>query len=188
MTLLPPGFFSADGHVYDVVLSLCGGIPSYYLVSTQLQFWLFCCWGCGCCWAVTIPTSSPFFNPSLMLFNDNIIWVTYTFQWGIGGVGWKSFSRTEPHLHHKLNPFQKLNGKHIMFFSIEGHRLCSLNLTEEWQTHRLTNKYICDNVKSLVGIVWRIVKDEFDLWLKTRDKGDKHFSQKKLMNREVDED
>ena len=22
-----------------------GGIPSNYLVSTQLQFWLFCCWG-----------------------------------------------------------------------------------------------------------------------------------------------
>ena len=31
-----------------------GGIPSDYLVSTQLQLWLFCCWGCGCCWAVTI--------------------------------------------------------------------------------------------------------------------------------------
>ena len=31
-----------------------GGIPSNYLVSIQLQFWLFCCWGCGCCWAVTI--------------------------------------------------------------------------------------------------------------------------------------
>ena len=31
-----------------------GGVPSDYLVSTQLQFWLFCCWGCGCCWAVTI--------------------------------------------------------------------------------------------------------------------------------------
>ena len=30
-----------------------GGIPSDYLVSTQLQLWLFCCWGCGCCWAVT---------------------------------------------------------------------------------------------------------------------------------------
>ena len=28
--------------------------PSDYLVSTQLQLWLFCCWGCGCCWAVTI--------------------------------------------------------------------------------------------------------------------------------------
>ena len=32
----------------------CGGIPSDYLVSTQLHLWLFCCWGCGCCWAVTI--------------------------------------------------------------------------------------------------------------------------------------
>ena len=31
-----------------------GGIPSDYLVSTQLQFWLFCFWGWGCCWAVTI--------------------------------------------------------------------------------------------------------------------------------------
>ena len=29
------------------------GIPSDYLVLTQ-QLWLFCCWGCGCCWAVTI--------------------------------------------------------------------------------------------------------------------------------------
>ena len=33
-----------------------GGIPSDYLVSTQLQLLLFCCWGCGCCWAVTIET------------------------------------------------------------------------------------------------------------------------------------
>ena len=31
-----------------------GGIPSDYLVSTQLQLLLFCCWGCGFCWAVTI--------------------------------------------------------------------------------------------------------------------------------------
>ena len=30
-----------------------GGVPSDYFVSTQLQLWLFCCWGCGCCWAVT---------------------------------------------------------------------------------------------------------------------------------------
>ena len=36
-----------------------GGIPSDYLVSTQLQLWLFCCWGCGCCWAVTIGLKSP---------------------------------------------------------------------------------------------------------------------------------
>ena len=31
-----------------------GGVPSDYFVSTQLQLWLFCCWGCGYCWAVTI--------------------------------------------------------------------------------------------------------------------------------------
>ena len=31
-----------------------GGVSSDYFVSTQLQLWLFCCWGCGCCWAVTI--------------------------------------------------------------------------------------------------------------------------------------
>ena len=30
-----------------------GGIPSDYLVSTQVQLWLFCCWSCGYCWAVT---------------------------------------------------------------------------------------------------------------------------------------
>ena len=29
-------------------------VPSDYFVSPQLQLWLFCCWGCGCCWAVTI--------------------------------------------------------------------------------------------------------------------------------------
>ena len=48
--------------LYHVVLSLWwwgvvgggGGVPSDYLVATQLQLWLFCCWGCGCCWAVTI--------------------------------------------------------------------------------------------------------------------------------------
>ena len=34
-----------------------GGIPSDYLVSTELQLWLFCCWGCGCSWSVTISTS-----------------------------------------------------------------------------------------------------------------------------------
>ena len=31
-----------------------GGVPSDYFVSTQIQLWLFCCWDCGCCWAVTI--------------------------------------------------------------------------------------------------------------------------------------
>ena len=49
--------------LYHLVLSLCGygweevAVPSDYLVSTQLQFWLFCCWGWGCCWAVTIKQS-----------------------------------------------------------------------------------------------------------------------------------
>ena len=46
--------------LYHVVFSLCGGgggvvggggvgggIPSDYLVSTQLHLWFFCCWGCG---------------------------------------------------------------------------------------------------------------------------------------------
>ena len=37
-----------------VVVVVMSGIPSDYLVSTQLQLWLFCCWGCVCCWAVTI--------------------------------------------------------------------------------------------------------------------------------------
>ena len=36
-----------------------GGVPSDYFVSTQLQLWLFCCWGCGCRWAVTIGLKSP---------------------------------------------------------------------------------------------------------------------------------
>ena len=45
--------------LYYVVLSLWwwvggGGVPSDYLVSTQLQLWLFCFLGCGCCWAVLI--------------------------------------------------------------------------------------------------------------------------------------
>ena len=31
-----------------------GGVLSDYFVSTQLQLLLFCFWGCGCCWAVTI--------------------------------------------------------------------------------------------------------------------------------------
>ena len=41
--------------LYHVVLSLCGGgwFLSDYLVSTQLQLWLSCCWGCGCCWPMT---------------------------------------------------------------------------------------------------------------------------------------
>ena len=35
-----------------------GGVPSDYFFSTQLQLWLFCCWSCGCCWAVTISSVS----------------------------------------------------------------------------------------------------------------------------------
>ena len=50
------------GFCYGYVLNCCGYVynccgyvvPIYYLVSTQLQYWMFCCWGCGCCWAVTI--------------------------------------------------------------------------------------------------------------------------------------
>jgi len=30
-----------------------GGVPSDYLVSTRLEFLLFCCWGCVCRWAET---------------------------------------------------------------------------------------------------------------------------------------
>ena len=37
---------------HDVGVGGC--IPRDYFVSTQLQLWLFCCWGCGCCWAVII--------------------------------------------------------------------------------------------------------------------------------------
>ena len=39
-----------------------GGIPRDYLVSTQIQLWLFCCWGCGCCWAVTIRVVYHYFS------------------------------------------------------------------------------------------------------------------------------
>jgi len=46
-----------------VVVVGVGVVPSDYLFSTQLQFWLFCCGGCGCCWAVTIVVSKLiFFN------------------------------------------------------------------------------------------------------------------------------
>ena len=46
-----------------------GGIPSSYLVSTQLQFWLFCCWGWGCCWDVTIIEYQPTHKVHLQLFS-----------------------------------------------------------------------------------------------------------------------
>ena len=45
-----------------------GGIPSDYLVSTQLQLLLFCCWGCGCCLAVT--TILPLFYMLRLLTNN----------------------------------------------------------------------------------------------------------------------
>ena len=54
-----------------------GGIPSDYLVSTQLQLGLFCCWGCGCCWAVTIKEASA------MLFKSSIFVKGWTFGIGI---------------------------------------------------------------------------------------------------------
>ena len=38
------------------------GVSSDYLVSTQIQLWLFCCWGCGCCWAVTIRVVYHYFS------------------------------------------------------------------------------------------------------------------------------
>jgi len=45
------------------------GVPSDYFVSTQLRLWLFCCWGCGCCWAVTIvPLVAPADNLSIGVF------------------------------------------------------------------------------------------------------------------------
>ena len=61
--------------LFHVVLSLCGGvgggggggIPSDYFVSTQLQLSLFCCWGCGCCWAVTIICGTQDFLADILL-------------------------------------------------------------------------------------------------------------------------
>ena len=51
-----------------------GGIPSDYLVSTQLQLWLFCFWGCGCCWAVTIYCimATNYFSGRVAVLNGNI--------------------------------------------------------------------------------------------------------------------
>ena len=44
------------------------GVTSDYFVSTQLQLWLFCCWGCGCCWALTIKL----FADDFKLFLGNV--------------------------------------------------------------------------------------------------------------------
>ena len=49
-----------------------GGVPSDYFVSTQLQLWLFCCWGCGCCWAVTITVSLFTFARTVVLHPSGI--------------------------------------------------------------------------------------------------------------------
>ena len=48
------------------------GVPSDYLVSTQLQLWLFCRWGCGCVWAVTICLNW------WISYNFTTIWQYYT--------------------------------------------------------------------------------------------------------------
>ena len=42
---------STDVNNFQFLCGGGGGIPRDYLVSTRLQF---CCWGCGCCWAVAI--------------------------------------------------------------------------------------------------------------------------------------
>ena len=45
---------------FEFVVGVGGGwwvvvvVSSDYLVSTELELWLFYCRGCGCCWAVTI--------------------------------------------------------------------------------------------------------------------------------------
>ena len=90
-----------------------GGIPRNYLVSTQLQFGLFCCWGCGCCWAVTI--SSKFrlinsFQTVIQTKRDQLVWIqagltqfrqNFTLQfWGI-----LSYNRTDLISHVPLNNY-----------------------------------------------------------------------------------
>ena len=61
--------------------------PSDYLVSTQLQFWLFCCWGCGCCWAVTTATIRGLFWKIQNLRGD-----TKIFFQGIVTAKWVNFT------------------------------------------------------------------------------------------------
>ena len=61
-----------------------GGIPSDYFVSSQLQLWLFCCWGWGCCWAVTIE-KNPFFRFSTFLVIERCVKtpsINYLAQYG----------------------------------------------------------------------------------------------------------
>ena len=49
------GFGIGIRDIGEFVWVVVGGVLSVYFVSTQLelQLWLCCCWGCGCCWAVT---------------------------------------------------------------------------------------------------------------------------------------
>ena len=63
------------------------GVPSDYLVSTQLQFWLFCCWGCGCCGAVIPATIRGLFWKIQNLRGD-----TKFFFQGIVTAKWVNFT------------------------------------------------------------------------------------------------
>ena len=56
-------------------------VPSDYFVSSKLQLLLFCCRGCGCCWAVTIviqpgleliSTVSKYDQYMLIIFNSAV--------------------------------------------------------------------------------------------------------------------
>ena len=53
-------------------------VPSKYLVSIQLELWLFCCWSYGGCWAVTI--SSNFNQTCLHSFGNNLKWMFWSFE------------------------------------------------------------------------------------------------------------
>ena len=46
-------------------------VPRDYFGSTRLQFWLFCCWGCGYCWAVT--TISLFERVSILVLDKTLV-------------------------------------------------------------------------------------------------------------------
>ena len=54
--------FSGCGGGGDMGVGGGGVVPSNYLVPTQLQCWSFCCWGCACCWAVTIGPLAYFYH------------------------------------------------------------------------------------------------------------------------------
>ena len=61
------------------MVAAVGGSKKILLFSTQLQFWLFCCWRCGCCWAVPFALMSSILELNALKFYDEI-----PFQ--IGGV------------------------------------------------------------------------------------------------------